>query len=187
MRTKLGKTDTIPRARALPALALGLLGALGLTGCGSGGGSGPAPPAPAQQASVTAADRLTLSITEDKAGAAVGEPVTLHVALTNRTPGPIKATFAGTAFGSPKLDPLLVPPALVQDSAGQAVGPDGGPAPPASAPPYRVAIVLASGQSLASTQVYRFTRPGPYTAVAGVRDVDLPGETDAGPLTVTVH
>ena len=162
----------------------------GCGGSGSGnlsGGSTPAVPAPAQQASSTSLHNLTFSVTEDKSTAAIGEPVTIHIALTNHTSGFIFANYAGFSNGSYTLDPLLFRTILVQDSSGHYINFDGSTITTMVSPTLRLATSFAPGQSYDTTLMYTFNRADTYTITATTRDLDLPDFSRAGPLTVTVH
>ena len=194
MSTRLNTNVTLLGGRALLALSLALL----LSGCGGSGGGGgststvstPTVPAPAQQSSVTEPDNLTFSVTEDKATAAIGEPVTLHIALTNTTSATITDTFATDSFGFTTLDPLLFN-SIVEDAEGHVISTNGSTITPTSKP-TRVLVTVAPGQTFASTMVYTFVRADTYKVSPGVASIVYPsyfpgGYINPGPLTITVH
>ena len=187
------RLDTIGAKSGGTVHLLALSFSLALSGCGGGGGTSSmtAPSGPALQASVSEPDHLTFSVTADKATAAVGEPVTLHIALSNNTSDTITGTFAGDSSGSPTLDPLLFKNTIAQDSAGHYISTDGSTDLPVSKL-VRVSVSLAPGQSLSSTLVYTFTRADTYAVSPVVANVAYPtyfpgGYVSAGPLTITVH
>ena len=195
MRRQLNLIRTITGRRPLLALPICLL----LSGCGGGGGnvstlstgSAPTGPTPAQQSSVTEPDSLTFSVTEDKASAAVGEPVTLHVTLSNNTASAITGTFASDANDSTTLGPLLFNNSVIQDAEGHYISTNGSTDIPASKM-YNVPVALMPGRSLTATLVYTFTRTDTYTvsqAVANLRYPTYapPSYKSADPLTITVH
>ena len=192
MKTRLDRTGGILGGMALLALPLSLL----LSGCGGSGGgstssaSTPTGPAPAQQSSVSEPDHLTFSVTEDKATAAVGEPVTLHIALTNTTSATITDTFATDSFGFTTLDPLLFN-SIVEDAEGHDISTNGSTVIPASKP-TTVLVTVAPGQTFASTMVYTFVRADTYKVSPGIASIVYPsyapgGYINPGPLTITVH
>jgi len=180
--TKHGWRTTHGRAGIL---ACGL--ALAAAGCGGGGGSNTQTSA---QASVTLADHLTLSLSEDKTGASVGDKVTYQITLTNSTTAPITSTYAGhgtlgtTLFALEDSYGLF----LVKDSGGRVINEDGSfsSGPPPGPPPQNITFTLQPGQSLPLTLVYTF-QPGVYTTKAMLQNPDLTQTPAAGPLTVTVH
>ena len=157
-------------------------------------GEADAPPAVAgqpRQSSVTEPDNLTFSVTEDKASAAVGEPVTLHVTLSNNTASAITGTFASDANDFTTLGPLLFNNSVIQDAEGHYISTNGSTDIPASKM-YNVPVALMPGRSLTATLVYTFTRTDTYTvsqAVANLRYPTYapPSYKSADPLTITVH
>ena len=189
MVVKFWDRTTVVSVRALVALSLGVL----TCGCGGGGGGGssaPAGPTPAQQSTVQEPDGLTFSVSEDKAVAAMGEPVTLHIVLANKTPATITGTFAGNSYGFTTLDPLLFENSIVFDSEGHDIGTDGNTTLPASKGD-RVPLTLAPGQSFVATLVYTFTRADTYTVSPAVSNLmyqsfSAVNYKNAGPLTITV-
>lgn len=134
---------------------------------------------------------MTFSVSEDKTTAAVGEPVTLHIALTNNTSSTIMGTFATASYGFTALDPLLFENSIVQDSKGKYIATNGSTDLPASKSDV-VPVTFAPGQSFAATLVYTFTRADTYTvqpSVANLAYQSFSAESykNPGPLTITVH
>ena len=175
------------RAAGVFACAL----ALAAAGCGGGGGSSTQAGA---QASVTLADHLTLSLSEDKTVAATGDKVTYQLTLINPTAAPITSTYRGySGTGPVTLGALLIPydsaSFRVQDAAGDLTQSDGSTVtifPPIAAPQLTT-FTLHPGQSLSATEVYTFARPGVYTSAAALQNADASATPAAGPLMVTVH
>jgi hypothetical protein len=161
--------------------------ALAASGCGGGGGSSTQDGA---QASVTLADHLTLSLSEDKTSASVGDKVRYQITLTNPTAAPITSTYAGYGTLGTTLFALEQSYGLfsVKDSSGKIINEDGSfsSGPPPVPPPQSITFTLQPGQSLPLTRVYTF-QPGVYTATAALQNADLSLTPAAGPLTVTVH
>ena len=191
MKTRFNAIDSICCGRTLVVLTLSLI----VSGCGGGGGTStgitPTGPVVAQQSSVTEPDRLTFSVSEDKATAAVGEPVTLHITLTNNTSAPITGTFATDSFGFTTLDPLLFKSSIVQDAEANYISTTGSIDSPATKF-NRVDVTVAPGQSFASTLIYTFTRPDTYKVMSGLANLAYPDYVSpsypkAGPLTIIVH
>lgn len=179
---------TVHGGAGILACALGLAAA----GCGGGGGSSTQTQTGAQ-ASTPLADHLTLSLSEDKTSAAVGDKVTYQITLSNPTAAPITSTYRGyPGTGPVTLDMLLNPYDIgnfrVQDAAGELIAHDGTlsgfPPTPAA---QLVSITLQPAQSLSATEVYTLIRTGVYTSAAALRNSDLSATPVAGPLTVTVH
>ena len=138
--------------------------ALAAAGCGGGGGSDTQTVTQAStQNSVTLADHLTLSLSEDKANASVGDSVTYQITLTNATAAPITSTYAGYGPVGTTLDALVVNSGFlaVKDSHGNLIGNDGGFAVTGLPlrPPDTLTFTLQPGQSLPYTTIYRF-QPG---------------------------
>lgn len=161
--------------------------ALAAAGCGGGGGSNTQTGA---QASVTLADHLTLSLSEDKTDASAGNKVTYQITLTNPTKAPITSTYAGYGTLGTTLSALEGSYGLfsVKDGGSRVINPDGSfsSGPPPTAPPQNITFTLQPGQSLPLTLVYTF-HSGIYTATAMLQNPDLTQTPAAGPLTVTVH
>ena len=166
-------------------LACGL--ALAAAGCGGGSGSSTQTGA---QASVTLADHLVLSLSEDKKDSSAGDKVTYQITLTNPTTAPITSAYAGHGTLGTTLSALEGGYGLflVKDGGGRVINPDGSfsSGPPPGPPPQTITFTLQPGQSLPLTLVYTF-RSGVYTATAMLQNPDLTQTPAAGPLTVTVH
>lgn len=134
---------------------------------------------------------MTFSVTDALSSVTVGEPVTLHITLSNNTSSTITGTFATDSYTFTTLDPLLFENSIVQDSEGHSISTNGSTDFPASKPD-RVLVTLNRGQSFAATLIYTFTRADTYTVSPGVANLAYPSYAtpsykSAGPLTITVH
>ena len=171
------------------AVGLTAFGAV-LAGCGGGGNA-----SAGQSASVTLPDGLTLTLTEDKSRAAVGEKVTFRSRLRNDTGAPISTTYEG--YGTPSSSSAGNSPLLqyinVADTAGMGVGEDGLLYfPPPLPPPHDEHITLQPGQAFVVTQTYTFRRADTYAATTFLLKPATPTSggnqptVAAGPLRVVV-
>jgi hypothetical protein len=165
--------------------------ALAVAGCGGGGGANVQIGA---QSSVTLANHLTLSLSEDKQNAATGEKVTYQITLTNPTAASITSTYLGyPSTGPVTLDELL--PAYtgtvqVEDSTGAFILSDGSriTAIPPTPPTQPITVTIPPGQSLSAMEVYTFTRADVYTTTVALQNQDRRTLTPAaGPLTVFIQ
>ena len=179
---------TVHGGAGILVCALGLAAA----GCGGGGGSD-MQTQPGAQASMTLADHLTLSLSEDKTSASTGGSVTYQITLTNPTVAPITITYNGyQSMGPVTLGELLstyTGTFQVKDSTGALIVSDGslGAVDPPTPPTMPITITIPPGQALSATEVYTFTRTGVYTTTVALQKPDLTVTPAAGPLTVTVH
>jgi len=147
---------------------------------------------------VTLADHLTLSLSEDKTSASVGDKVTYHLTLTNPTAAPITSTYAVQDPMAPSLEPLVNRGVgfLVKDSDGQEINYDGSTiltengsahGVPSPSTVDGITITFQPGQTFSSTKVYTFMHPSVYTTTFALQKTDESLTPVAGPLTVTVH
>lgn len=182
------KRQTVHGGASVLACAL----ALAASGCGGGGGANVQIGA---QSSVTLADHLTLSLSQDKRNAATGEKVTYQITLTNPTAAPITSTYDGyPSTGPVTLDELLAPIPYagtfqVKDSAASLILSDGSrvTAYPPTAPTQPITVTIPPGQSLSATEVYTFTRADVYTTTVALQKQDRTLTPAVGPLTVFIQ